>query len=314
MSIDSVGALESIQKLERDPFELFAVIGRQLRALYHANRGEVLEAEQHRAEADDRARQLGAGWQVELWEPAAQMPLHIAINDVVGLARTVHRLAELERAVPSMRFYRHLAECALEGARREDIAGLDAETEAVLREATRLLMEREPRSFIGWAVATSYIAATYNRVGRFEQARELLESAQRLTTDGDRDFVNLFLDLDLQTAYAHAGLGRLGEALQRLDALIARFSNTRHQLALGLLHEARARISFAAGDLASYREHVRATEAYLRPLRAHALIVRCDRLIALGITKAEAASSSEDYTVDQTTDVTEAVTAPGPRR
>ena len=53
--------------------------------------------------------------------------------------------------------------------------------------------------------------------------------------------VTLFLEVDLQTAYADAGLGQEQAAFERIDGLLARDDS--HPLTLSLLHEARARFA-----------------------------------------------------------------------
>jgi hypothetical protein len=61
--------------------------------------------------------------------------------------------------------------------------------------------------------------------------------------DRDREYVLHFLSLDLELATADAALGQTDAALARVDARLERYGPTEHGLALGLLHETRARIA-----------------------------------------------------------------------
>jgi hypothetical protein len=108
----------------------------------------------------------------------------------------------------------------------------------------------------------------------------------------DRDYVSLFLEIDLQAAYADADLGNHTAALQRIDALLTRYQPSGHPLALGLLHEARARISLDSGDVDAYRSHLARMEQLLRPTRTAPLIAKCEQVAAL-LPPAQRLPSSE---------------------
>lgn len=100
-------------------------------------------------------------------------------------------------------------------------------------------------------------------------------------TEEDRDFVGLFLQVDLQAAHADAGLGRTDLALARVDGLLHRFAPSGHPLALGLLHEARAQIAFHAGDEATYAADLAEVERLFRATGTPTLISKIEQLAAL---------------------------------
>jgi hypothetical protein len=107
-------------------------------------------------------------------------------------------------------------------------------------------------------------------------------------TDEDRDFVALFLDLDIEMANALAGLGQSDAALERLDALIRRFEACDHPLVHGSLHEARARIAWNAGRVVEYRLSLAVAERWFRPTGTAALVASVERLARLESAVGEA--------------------------
>ncbi|MET0285073.1 MAG: serine/threonine-protein kinase [Polyangiales bacterium] len=268
-------ALESAAVLETSGFSMYVMVAAQLRFLYHANRGELNEAARQREQVELHAARAGSAWQVELWEPAALLPLYLATGDVVALARIVRRFDELLRLAPSLVFYKRLADFSL-FARSEEQSW-----QKPLEMAVREIDKAEPRSFIGWATAIAGSASVYNRVGRYRQARTLCERVLSLLTDADRQYVGLFLEVELQAALADAGLDHFDEAITRLDRLLAMHGPSQHPLALGLLHEARARVSYRAGKKREYHYHMTQMEKWFRPTGTPALIAKCERVAEL---------------------------------
>lgn len=272
MRADGSAALESAELLERSGLPLYAMIASQLRYLYHFNRGELALAQPHRERVEVYAARVGYAWQVELWEPASLIPFYIATDDLVELARIAHRLGELSEQVPSMWRYRELATLALSVHTRAP----------ELYERALALVDGEPRRFIGWSTTLAAMAWYQSQFGEHASARELCERALATMTDEDRVCVMIFLIVDIQAAMADAGLGRTEEALARLDHLLALHGPSQHPLTLGLVHEARARIAFAAGRLDIYRESLAETQRWLRPTGTPSLVAICDRLVRLG--------------------------------
>jgi tetratricopeptide (TPR) repeat protein len=135
-----------------------------------------------------------------------------------------------------------------------------------------------PRSYIGWAGVQGYISMMHNHIGEHQEAKAICERALSHVTDADRDYVMLFLLLDLELAIADAGLGRVDEALRRVNDLADRYKKYDHALALGLLYECRGHIAWAAGRSRDYEESLAEMERWFLPTKAPELIAKCKRL------------------------------------
>jgi hypothetical protein len=141
--------------------------------------------------------------------------------------------------------------------------------------------QHTPRGYIGWAATMGFLARGYNEIGKHAEARAVCERALEHVTDADREYVSLFLPLDLQLSIAQAGLGEIDAALARIDGLLARFADCDHPLLHGLLHEARAQIAWESGDAEGYERSLEQAERWLRPTGTPALIAKCERLAQL---------------------------------
>jgi hypothetical protein len=105
--------------------------------------------------------------------------------------------------------------------------------------------------------------------------------AARTIDDDDREFVALFLDVDIEMAKALAGTGEVDAALARLDGLLARFHACDHPMVMGTLHEARARIAWKAGRIDEYARSLAAVDGWFRPTGTAALVANVERLAEL---------------------------------
>jgi Protein kinase domain/AAA ATPase domain len=271
---DSARALQAVSALESSGIHLHTLIASQLRYLYHAHRGELALAIEQRARVEVYAARLGSSWQIDLWEPAAMLPLHLATRDIVGMAHTLRRFEELAPVAPSLAFYQSLAQGLLPLI--QDTAGPEQ-----LEQTLCVIGTREPRSYIGWTTSMAGVAAGYNRLGRHAKARAICERALAITSEADREWVSLFLEIDLQAAIADAALGDVDRAVERLERLRARFEPSGHPLALGRLHETLARISFRAGRRGAFHHHKRQMDLYLRPTDNPCLIALCESVAEL---------------------------------
>jgi tRNA A-37 threonylcarbamoyl transferase component Bud32 len=302
---DASAALESADALEATGYKLYAMIASSLRFLYFAARGEFAKAAPHRDQLELHAAHVGSLWQVETWEAAALILIYtLAIGDVVGATRVMHRLEGISRNVPSLKRYSRLAHDALVST-HHDQRFVDK-----IREKHML---DEPREFIGWAATQSAVVRSLNDIGEFTKARAYSADVLAHVTDADRDLVALFLPLDIQVAYADAGLGKIDDALARIDGLIARFSRCNHPLLQGLLHETRAYICWEAKHLDAYRFSLAQTERWFRPTGTPALIAKCERLADISQTTKMQLSkpdSHNDNDVDSEADETETVVEP----
>jgi tRNA A-37 threonylcarbamoyl transferase component Bud32 len=269
---DGRDALDCADALDATGLKLYAMIASQLRWLYYAVRGEFTRAKVHRERVELQAAHLGSVWQVETWEAASLLVIYPQLADIVGSTRLAHRLELLSETVPSMKRYARFANMALALSRRED-AHAPKWQAARAEYATHV-----PRSYIGWAGVQGYTAMTHNLMGEHTEAKEVCERALSQVTDEDRDYVMLFLLLDLELAIADAALGRADVALRSLNALIDRYKEYDHALALGLLYECRGHIAWAAGRGEEYEESLAEMERWFLPTKTPVLIAKCKRL------------------------------------
>jgi hypothetical protein len=269
---DGRAALESADALDATGLKLYSMIASQLRWLYYAMRGEFARASVHRERVELQAAHLGCVWQVETWEAAGLLAIYPQLLDVVGSTRLVHRLEHLSQTVPSMKRYARFANMALRVSLREDAH------KPLWAAAHAEYLAHVPRSYIGWTGVQGHIAMTHNLLGEHEQAKAICERALSYVTDADREYVMLFLVVDLELAVADAALGRVDDALRRIDALLDRYSECDHALALGLLHECRGHIAWAAGKTDEYERSLAEMERWFLPTKTPELIAKCKRL------------------------------------
>lgn len=276
---DGKAALESADALDRTGLQLYAMVASQLRVLYYSLRGEVALAAPHQEKVEIHAAQIGSAWQVETWGTLALALLYSGpLRDIVSATRVVHRLELLTRTVPELRKHCQFTKASLMLARGE------ASFVTALAEDCALQVPRKNR---GWAARQALLAQGYNELGRYAEARAVCARTTAHMTDADRDYVMLFLLVDREFAIADAGLGHVAEGLGRIDGLLARFANCDHPLVHGLLHEARAQISWRAGDAEAYARSLLEVERWFRPTGTPALIDKYEKLASLPRTSTE---------------------------
>lgn len=293
---DGRAALESADLLDASGMKLYAMIASQLRQLYHVNRGELALAQRHREAVELHAAHVGTAFQVDLWEPAALLPLHLALGDIVALKLTAHRMDQLAQMAPGLEVYARLAHAALSVVRRDPIEG------SIAQIVQRDILRRKPRSFIGWSAAVGAIARAYNQHGRHAEAREICDLTLATLRDDDREYVALFLEVELQAAYADAGMGHEQTACERIDSLLARFDRGElsHPLTLVLLHETRARIAAQFDRWQKYEASAGEAERWARQTGTPALIAKCERLAELKRTEVIAPRRARSAPLDTT--------------
>jgi tetratricopeptide (TPR) repeat protein len=266
---DRGGALDAAEALDRIGLKLYQMIASQLRALHYANRGELAEAERHKAQVELHALHVGSAWQAELWDPCAHIPTYTTLRDLVESRRVVDRIETLARTAPSLALHGELAHVSCLFL-REDAAAA-ARIEAILA-------QYPPRSFIGWGAVCGFYAEYLNHRGAHDAALAASERAIEHLNEADREFVSLFLNLELQHAFALLGLGRVDEAASELEALCERHAASDNPLTQGQLHEGRARLAAAEGAWDRFDLHLgRAMEVY-RATGTTALMARAEGL------------------------------------
>ncbi len=272
---DGRAALESADALDASGLKLYAMIASQLRFLYYTNRGEFAKADIHREQVELHAAHVGSAWQVETWEAASLIPIYATLSDIEALTRVAHQLEETSRTVPSLRLYSRLATLSL-------LLAVGHSADEVDQVSEMELSAYPPRGFIGWAAVHGFVARGKNERGQHAAAKVICERALAHITDADRQYVTMFLGVDIEMATAQAGLGETKEAFARIDGLLARFRASDHPLVQGSLHEARARMAWMAGRVDEYEVSLALVEFWYRRTGTPALIAKCDRLAELG--------------------------------
>jgi hypothetical protein len=270
---DGRAALESADALDATGLKLYSMVGSQLRYLYYMNRGEWAKAESHREQVELHAAHVGSAWQVETWEAPALLPLFSSVSDIVATTRTADRLELLSRAVSSLKIYSRIAAGFLQFVRKDLLLAAE--------HIVRTLDDYEPRSLSGWSINFALAARCHNELGRHVEARSICERALTHMTDADREYVSLFLLVDIEAAIADAGMGDLDAAFARIDGLLTRFAGSDHPLLMGSLHDARARIALMGNRVDEYELSLAKVESWFRPTGTPALIARCERLASM---------------------------------
>lgn len=271
---DASAALESADALDKTGIKLYAMVASQLRFLYHTLRGELGLAAPHRAQVELHAAHVGSAWQVEIWEAAVLLLVNLQVGDVVGSRRAAHRLETQGRSVPSLKKYARLSAMAY-------VHVVKARAESLVAAIEAELLSHEPRAYNGWSAAMGYLASYHLECGHYAEAKRTCERALARMTEADREYVAQFLVVELTYARVLAALGDAEAALATVDRLLLRFKDCNHPLALGQLHEARARIAWHMGDPSLYAWSLTEMERWFLPTGTPALISRCKNIAAL---------------------------------
>ncbi|MFT3925664.1 MAG: AAA family ATPase [Myxococcales bacterium] len=274
---DGQAALESADIMDATGLKLYSMIASALRFLYYTNRGETEKALVHREQVEIHAAEVGSAWQVELWEAPALIPVYSLLGDVVSMARVRDRLEVSQKQADSLEFYQRLAFASLVLVRKGDL-------ETTLDTLDDALRVRAPRSYIGWAALHGFLAQAYNERGKHSEALEHCVTVMARMTERDRDYVTMFLHVEMEHALALSGLGEHEQAMGEVDALIKRYSTSNHPLVQGGLQEVRAEIAWAAGIPEEYAFSLAKCEQWYRPTNTPALIAKCERLSELALS------------------------------
>ncbi|MFT3924498.1 MAG: protein kinase [Myxococcales bacterium] len=264
--------------------QLYATFANRLRTLYYAHRGNFRLAEQCAKKVEEHAIRNGTAWQVETWAPAANIPVYMRTDDLIGMKRTVQELQHLAEEVPSMQLLARRAEGAYLLLRGDHVHALQSLEE----------QPEEPLSVVGWARSQGCMARACNALGEHARARAICMRALSEMAPEDLEFTAMNLNLPVELALAEAGLGRVEPAARQLEALLERYAPNENPLTLGALHEARAQVALLAGEREAYREHARAMRAWYVPTAQPSLIQRCERLIEEGRDARELAAGALD--------------------
>jgi tetratricopeptide (TPR) repeat protein len=271
---DGDEALECARELEALGLRIYDRAASQIRMVYHVGRGELEAADMFRRRMEMHAVQTGSAWQVEVTLPLTLSVAYSTLYDVTRLKRTIEQVEQLATEIPSLVRTAKLARAALlvlRGAPQEALATYE-----------EIFANAEPRAFAGWGRSLGHWAEALNQLGRHEEARRICERALAELSDEDRWFVRMFLGIEIQLAFADAGLGRTREASERLDALIAKHAPRGGPVTLGRLQVARATIALQLGEREAFETHLREVGRWFRPTKAPSLIARFEQLAKQG--------------------------------
>jgi tetratricopeptide (TPR) repeat protein len=268
--LDTPDALGTADALERLGHRIYDLAADQIRSNYYACQGDLENAALFRRKLEAHALTSGSVWQADVWAPSSQILADIATDDIIGTKRTWNELSRLSREVSSLRRYEI-------GARLVYLIQTGRAAEA-LAEFPPIFEGSPPNGFVGWSTSMGSLACVYNALGRHEEARKVCEDALALFEAGDLDFVALNLRVELQLARALADLGRVDEAVARLQALATRHGPNGGRVTMGMIHTALADMAVVTGDRAAFERHAATVEAFYHPSKNPALVAQASRL------------------------------------
>lgn len=269
-------ALLTAKEIENSGFALHRMFAAQIRVAYHASRGELAAASQYRRTVEVHAVHVGSAWQGEIIESANSLAVYALSGDVVNTRRVVEHFEDLSRGIPSFSHMASQAHAALALARSDY---------GMARKLYEQVLEgRAPRSFPGWLVVRGMYAAALNGRGAYAEAKAVCQQTFEHMTAADAEFPFYVLWVQLELAFAEAGLGDVTNAAQRLDALVAEGVGGLNPFLRGSVHRMRARVALVAEDRVAFEHHSTQTEHWFLPTANPALAARCEelRLLALG--------------------------------
>lgn len=269
---DGDAALDCAKALDNVGLQLYAMVADQVRANYHACRGEVELADYFRDRVEMHAVQAGSGWQAEVWAPASAILACLITDDFVGMKRTSEELDRLSADVPSLA--RHAA------VARSGCMLLRGDAEPA-RDLYRAVIDSVPaRSFIGWGAMSGASARASNMLGDHAEAKRICESTLDELSPEDRQLTAMYLILDLELALADTYLGEHEAGAARIDALLDEYASLGGPVTMGSLHRTRALIALHAGDVTTAHRHLEEMDRWVAPTHNPGLIQQCEKLRA----------------------------------
>jgi len=275
---DGPEALRTAERLERLEIQLYAMGAEEIRSVWHAHQIDVAVSTRHRERAELFAIALGAAWQVVAWAPAVLINVSIRTRDALASKHAAEQLQRSSASMPALQHYASVARgayLALRGRYAEAVRELEA------------CLSGAPLSFSGWTSATAMLASAYRGLGDPARARALCERALSVQSPADLSFPAQVSSVQVELARAQAALGEHARAGDELDALIESHTHERGPLTLGMLHQARAEVALAAGDLALYQFHFARMKLWYLPSGIPSLIQQCEQLAQAGAPPAE---------------------------
>ena len=261
---ETIGALEQIH----------TSVSRQtlagLRAHYHAGRGERELFERWQREVDVLAAQNGSTWRQDFLLARTSWWFDVLAGNPIGLKRAMRRLEVLAIDAPTVAATRDAAiACYLSerGRHREALERYRGVLEAAVAKPTAINMR---------------LVATYARIlrgaGDPHEACSVCERALGRLPKADEGFTVLTFGTHLEHVLSLAELGRLDNAIERMDALIEQQRSHDNPLLHALAHRTRASLALRTSDAEAVHEHLSAMHEHCRRSRNPVLIAQARSL------------------------------------
>ncbi|MFK7989849.1 MAG: protein kinase [Sandaracinaceae bacterium] len=258
--------LDAIQELG---LAYYRLAGTSVRAVWHRYRGEESKAREIEMEMEPTSLQLGA-WTTDLQRLLFAHPAYAFTHDVEGLKRSLdaleRRIAEgMELEVRSK-------------ITRAEIHRERGEVDAALAILEPLLDALDENDHLFRQYAASAAAQTGLECYRYEIA----EKYARLGLEDGRDpavrVLLPWLRCQRVLGLAEDALGRSADGARRIESAIEIAEARDCPVLAGELHEARARIAFAADDRLLFEVHRAKCANWLRPTENPGLVAVVERL------------------------------------
>lgn len=267
-------ALTLADELGNDAF--FATHGAAIRASYHAVRGERDEAEAQRARAELLALRGGTSWTASVAMTVLGAYAATLTEDAIALVQVIAEFQRLGDTAPQLQTYRAICEAWL--------AHIRGRSESALPLFDAVLDSDDANNLPTALFNRSLHATVLNALGLHARAEEVCKRAASAPLhQGERSLAMRAVMREL--AVAEAGLGRLDDAVARLEQQLAEALPIDNPLELGATHRDRARIALFAKDAEAFEEHYAAMEVYYRTTRNPCLIAQCEALVARAIRR-----------------------------
>ena len=262
--------LDEVARLEGLHLRYFEVNANTCRIAYRRLRGEEEVALEIEARTDVLLIQAGSMWGPETTIVWLSSMAYGLTRDVLGLRRSIERLAELVDQGFALVAYLELA--------RGEYARERGELDVALRALERAIASLEPDEAFVRPVILCALAETLLGRHEIERAMELAQAAILLCRDPEVNSVTWRLRATRALALAEAANGDIPSATARLDGAIDEAAVLGSPSLCGSLHEGRARVAAMASDAFAFALHRNATDSWFRPTRNPALIAWVDRL------------------------------------
>jgi hypothetical protein len=267
---DSPEALEIADRLETMDMKVFSLFANQIRANYHALRGDLERSQHFREQVELCAIQAGSGWQAEVWSGSGRLLGYRVTGDVIGLKRVAGELSRLAQEIPSLRTHANLALAGYYMLR-----GDHAKARALGYPAWSGV---EPRGYIGWATTVAGEVYDAGRLGELETGIEAGRWALSFYDADDRQVCTMMAPLIAELAVAEARSGDCAGAGKRVEDYLAELGERGGPATRGLLHRARAQIAILDEDLLTARVELAHLERCYRPTGNPSLIAQVENL------------------------------------